>query len=542
MKRLLFFKNDVTYLTNPLFFDILKKHLIYCKSFGEFFMAQEKKKNGFASAIGFILAAAGSAVGLGNLWAFPYKVSANGGAAFVLVYIASILLIGLIAMIAEILLGKRSQANTVTAFKKIHPKIGWIGVAMIAIPFLITCYYSVLGGWTLRYAVNSFATGDNANALSFSSFTSNAFKPVLFTFLFLALTAIIIKSGVKSGIEKASKVLMPTLFLILVAITIFCLCLGEGVTKGLNYYLNPNFAELGFDGVLAAMSQAFYSLSLGMGIMVCYGSYTGNQMNLGKSAVMISVFDTIIALLCGLAIFSALGALDPDSLTKAQGPSLLFVILPKIFQEMGGIGTIVSFLFFAMVAIAALTSVISLVEVSAQFAIQKFKLNRIKATLTVCLVCFLLSIPVTWSVGGAFDGAISVFGFDLLTFLDEMTNTVLMPLGAMGSCIAMGWLLDKKITANPMKTLETLREEGLSLGKLEKVYVVMLKYVTPLIIFFMDIMGIITKIRVNPSYWWIIGASLFLIGLAVAVYFLFLKNTETGTNADEQIDNAKEQE
>lgn len=506
------------------------------------FMSQEKKKNGFASAIGFILAAAGSAVGLGNLWAFPYKVSANGGAAFVLVYIASILFIGLIAMIAEILLGKRSQANTVTAFKKIHPNIGWIGLAMVAIPFLITCYYSVLGGWTLRYAVNSFASGDLSNALSFTSFTSDEFTPVFFTFLFLALTAIIIKSGVKSGIEKASKILMPTLFLILLAITVFCLCLGEGVLDGLNYYLNPNFAELGFDGVLAAMSQAFYSLSLGMGIMVCYGSYTGNQMNIGKSAVIISIFDTLIALLGGLAIFSALGALDPDSLTNAQGPSLLYVILPKVFQQMSGIGSIVSFLFFAMVTIAALTSVISLVEVSAQFAIQKFKLNRINATLAVCFVCFLISVPVTWSVGGAFDGAITAFGFDLLTFLDEMTNTVLMPLGAAGSCIAMGWLLDKKLTANPMKTLRTLQEEGLTLGKFEKIYVVMLKFVTPVIILFMDVMGIIAKILGNSAYWWVVAGSLLLILLAVAVYFLFLKNTETGTNADEEITTATKSE
>lgn len=499
-------------------------------------MAQEKKKNGFASAIGFILAAAGSAVGLGNLWAFPYKVSANGGAAFVLVYIASILFIGIIAMIAEVLLGKRSQSNTVTAFKKINKNIGWIGLVMVAIPFLITCYYSVLGGWTLRYTINSFNIDPiSSNAASFKLFTSNAFEPIIYTFIFFALAAIIIKSGIKGGIEKASKVLMPTLFLILLAITIYCLFLGEGVAEGVNYYLNPNFSELGFDGILAAMGQAFFSLSLGMGIMVCYGSYTGHEINIGKSAVMISAFDTMIALLAGLAIFSSLGALQPESLTEAQGPSLLFVILPQVFEKMGFIGNIVSFLFFAMVVIAALTSVISLLEVSAQFAIQKFRLNRTKATLVVSALCFVISVPITWSTGGAFDGTINVFGFDLLTFLDEMTNTVLMPLGAAGSCIAMGWLLDKKLTLNPMKTLHTLRAEGLSLGKIERVYIIMLKYITPLLILFMDVMGIITHVTASPSYWWIVGAALMLIALAAVVYFIFLKKSETGTNEDEII-------
>ena len=500
-------------------------------------MTDSKKKNGFASGLGFILTAAGSAVGLGNLWAFPYKVSANGGAAFVLVYIASILLVGIVAIIAEILLGKRAESNTVSAFKNINKHIGWIGLVMVAIPFLITCYYSVLGGWTLRFAVNSFNNTElGSNTTSFLSFKSNAIEPIIYTFIFLALSAIIIKSGIKGGIEKASKVLMPTLFLILLAITVYCLCLGDGVSAGLDFYLNPNFDELGFDGILSAMGQAFFSLSIGMGIMVCYGSYCGKEINIGKSAVMISLFDTIIALLAGTAIFSALGALQPESLESAKGMDLLYVILPQVFNKMGIVGNIVSFLFFAMVVIAAITSVISLLEVSAQFAIQKFKLDRKKATLTVCLMCFLISVPVTWSVGGAFDGAITVFGYDLLTFLDEMTNTVLMPLGAVCSCIAIGWLLDKKITPNPTSLLRTLKENGLFLGKFQKIYAIMLKYVTPILILFMDVMGVISKVQQDTNYFWIIGFSLLLIGLCTAVYFLFLKNSYTGTNQDEKSD------
>ena len=504
-------------------------------------MTDTKKKNGFASGLGFILAAAGSAVGLGNLWAFPYKVSANGGAAFVLVYIASILLIGFIAMVAEILLGKRAESNTVSAFKNINKHIGWIGLVMVAIPFLITCYYSVLGGWTLRFAVNSFNNTEvGSNAVSFASFKASAIEPIIFTFIFLAISAIIIKAGIKGGIEKASKVLMPTLFLILVAITIYCLCLGDGVESGLNFYLNPNFAELGFDGILAAMGQAFFSLSIGMGIMICYGSYCGKEINIGKSAVMVSLFDTIIALIAGTAIFSALGAFQPESLESAQGMDLLYIILPQVFHKMGFVGNIVSFLFFAMVVIAAVTSVISLLEVSAQFAIQKFKLDRTKATLTVCALCFLVSIPVAWSVGEAFGGNLKIFGFDLLTLLDEMTNTVLMPLGAVGSCIAMGWLLDKKITPNPQKTLRTLSENGLSLGKFQKIYVIMLKFVTPVLILFMDVMGIISHIQRDINYLWIIGFALLLIGICAVVYFVFLKNSYTGSNQDEKTKTQKE--
>ncbi|MBR6737113.1 MAG: sodium-dependent transporter [Clostridia bacterium] len=506
-------------------------------------MEKTAKKGGFQTGLGFILAAAGSAVGLGNLWSFPYKTSQNGGAAFVIVYILCTVLFGAIVMISEIWLGKRSQANNVTAFKNTNKNLGFVGLIVLIIPAIILCYYSVLGGWTTRYAMNSFqGVIDANNAHSYASFTSNPYEPVFYTFIFMLLAAIVIAGGVKGGIEKASKVLMPILFIILVFMVIFCLCLGDGVEKGLDFYLNPDFKELGFKGIIAAMSQSFYSLSLGMGCMIAYGSYTGNEIKVGKSVTMICVFDTIFALLAGLAIFPAIGALSPESLgDNAQSVGLIFIILPKIFEAMGSIGPVVSFLFFGMVVIAALTSVISLMEVVTQFVIQKFKLSRKKASLTVCLIGFLISIPIAWSVGGAFDGKITLFGFDLLTFFDEVTNTVLMPLSAFFGCIAVGWIIGNnslKEKLNPKTTLKILEDEGLNLGKVGMPYAVMVKYVTPLLILFIEVFGIIDKTnfyatKYDLNFMCVVLVAGILLALCLLIYFLFIKNSYTGVNADE---------
>lgn len=499
-------------------------------------MTEKTKKNSFASGIGFVLAAAGSAVGLGNLWKFPYVTSANGGAAFVLVYILCVIVIGSIAMISEIFLGKRAQANTVSSYKKVNKNLGFIGLLVMVVPTVIVCYYVVFGGWTLRFAVNSFEqTLENTNAMSYASFTSDPIQPILFTFIFTLLASLIIMGGVKDGIEKSSKILMPALFIILIVIVIFCLCLGEGVQKGLDFYIKPNFNELGFDGVLAAMGQAFFSLSLGMGTMMAYGSYTGSEIKIGKSALMICVFDTLVAFLAGLAMFPAIGALAPESLNDgAQGPGLIYKILPLVFSKMGGIGEPLSFAFFMMVVIAALTSVISIMEVSVQFIIQRFKTDRKITTLIVALICTIVSVPIAWSVGGAFDGKITVFGFDLLTFLDEITNVVLMPIGAFGACVAVGWLIDKKPTLNPLETLKTLESENIELGFFGKIFAIMVKYVTPLLILFVQVMGVYGKINTEGThYWWVVAFAVVIIALTVSSYFIFFKDTNCGTNADE---------
>ena len=490
----------------------------------------ENKKNTFASGIGFILSAAGSAIGLGNLWAFPYKTAANGGAAFVLMYIICVLLIGFVTMLCEFHIGRRAEANPVTAYKKVNKNIGWFGLIGVAIPAFIICYYSVLGGYTVKYTLNSFS----GNAGILGSFSTNVGEVVLFTVIFIVLALVIIMGGVKDGIEKMSKVLMPMLFLILASVAIYSLCLGEGVRDGLNFYLNPDFSDVTFSSVLAAMGQAFFSLSLGMGTMISYGSYTGREINIVKSTGMICLFDTFVALLSGLAIFPAVAHFDPSLLENAQGLTLMFSILPEVFNSMGAFGQIISFFFFAMVAIAALTSVVSLVEVVTQFILQRFKVNRSRAALGVVLVCFAVSIPVGMSLGTvaiAGKSGISIFGMDLLTFFDEVTNTVLMPVCAFFACFVIGWMI------KPKNAISEMEEGGTPLGFLRKIFPIMVRFVTPLLIIVVEIGGVVTKIRAGQ--WFVVVAAYALLAIAAVAYFIFCKNAETGTNADEELKTAE---
>ena len=492
------------------------------------------KKGGFTSGIGFVLAAAGSAVGLGNLWGFPFKTAENGGAAFVFIYIACVLFIGAVTMICEIFIGRRSQANPITAFKKINKNIGWIGLLAIVVPTIIVCYYSVLGGYTVKFAVNSFW----GNADNLSNFAGSGLEVILFTAIFVILALIVVMGGVKDGIEKASKVLMPALFILLVAVVIFVLCLGEGVKEGLAFYLVPDFSKVTWSSVLAAMGQAFYSLSLGMGAMIVYGSYTGKEINVVKSTGMICIFDTLVALLAGLAIFPAVfhfASVEgiPLNEIKMEGIMLMFSTLPKVFESIGFIGNIIEFLFFAMVIIAAVTSVISIMEVASQFIIQKFKISRKIATAIIALVTFAVSIPVSISLGNLLSGTdgMTIFGMDWLSFLDTVTNIVLMPVCALLSCVAVGWFI------GPKKALQELKDEGNSFGKLEGFISVMIKFVVPALIGIIEVFGVIALIFPNnvfdPNGLGITLVSFGLLGILVLIYFLLLKKTETGTNADE---------
>ena len=487
-----------------------------------------KQKNGFASGLGFIMAAAGSAVGLGNLWGFPYKTAKNGGAAFVLIYIACVLLIGFITMLTEIHLGRRAQANPVTAYKKISKNYGWMGLVAVVIPLFIICYYSVLGGWTLRYAVNSFS----GNAGTIAEFSTDTFKVILYTALFVLATLVIIAAGVKSGIERMSKILMPALFVILVGVVIYSLCLGSGVSEGLKFYLNPDFSNITMNSVLSAMGQAFYSLSLGMGIMITYGSYTGKEINIVKSTAIICLFDTIVALLAGLAIFPAVAHFDPSLLDGSKGVALMYIILPEVFESMGLIGKFVSFFFFAMVTIAALTSLMSLYEVCTQFVLQKFHVNRKISAVVVGVFCLAVSIPVGISLGHVAiceESAPVLFGLDWLTFFDEVTNTVLMPVCAFFSCIAVGWLIKPKIA------IQEIRDSGCKIPLwLEKVYSVFVKFVTPLLILVIEIGGVTGEFK--NGYDAVVYFAFALILISVLIYFIFFKNSETGTNEDEKLE------
>lgn len=500
-------------------------------------MEKQKKQNGFASGIGFIFAAAGSAVGLGNLWGFPYKTSQGGGAIFVILYILCILLIGVITMLCEIFIGKRAQANPISAYKKANKHLGFIGLVSIIIPFIIIIYYSVLGGYTVKYTVNSFA----GNAGILAKFTGSAWQVILFTAIFATLALLIVMGGIKKGIEKASKILMPALFIILIGVVIFSLCLGEGVSDGIKFYLKPDFAaDINWGKtILAAMGQAFFSLSLGMGAMITYGSYTDTKVNIVKSTAMICLFDTLIALLAGLAIFPAVfhyttttGISQKD--LGMQGPGLLFATLPLIFDSMGNVGKVVSFFFFAMVVIAAVTSIISLMEVVTQFVIQKFKLNRKIAIGIVTAVTFVLSIPVGISLGSAFNGGdtLFIFGMDLLSLFDTITNTVLMPVTAFFACITVGYAIGGK------KATNEIEQENVKLGWFKNVFVVMVKYITPVLIAIVEIFGVLELIFPNFNSFsnnglGIVITAYALVATAAAVYFAFFRDSYTGVNADE---------
>ena len=488
---------------------------------------KHKKKVGFASSLGFILAAAGSAVGLGNIWAFPYKTSQNGGAAFVLMYVVCVIFIGFVTMLTEIFIGRRAAANPVSAYKKINPNFGWCGLVAIIIPTFITCYYSVLGGWTTKFAANSF----NGNAGILATFSVNTGEVVFYTVVFVALAAIIIACGVEAGIERMSKVLMPILFLIVVSVAVYSLTLGEGVKEGLAFYLKPDFSVINFKSVLAAMAQAFYSLSIGMGILLTYGSYTGREINIVKSTAMICIFDTIVALLAGLAVFPAVAHFDPSLLGSSKGIALIFIILPQVFDSMGFAGKLVSFAFFVMVAIAALTSVMSLIEVATQFVIQKFKANRKLSAVIVAILCFLVSIPISISLGHVAileESSPTLFGLDWLTFFDEVTNTVLMPVCALFACIAIGWYV------RPENAVAELESEGTHFPRwLSKFYCVMIRFITPALIIIVELGGLVSEIQSGNIA--VIVFAYALIAVCVAVYFIFFKNSYTGTNADEKV-------
>ena len=506
---------------------------LHIDAFGTLFVELTLGMNAFITAQGFakvgmytVLIGAAANIILDPVFIFALGMGVRG-AAFVLIYVACVLLIGFVTMLSEIYLGRRAQANPMTAYKMIHKNLGWCGLVAIVIPAFIICYYSVLGGWTTKYALNSFS----GNAGIVGTFSVNTGEVILYTAIFLVLSMVIIMGGVKDGIEKASKVLMPVLFLILVAIAVYALTLGSGVREGLSFYLKPDFSGITFKSVLVAMGQAFYSLSLGMGIMITYGSYTGKEVNLVRSTAMICIFDTLVALIAGLAIFPSVAHFDPALLGSSKGVALMFIILPQVFESMGGVGQVVSFAFFVMVDIAAITSVVSLIEVVTQFVIQKFHAHRKRAALIVAGVCFLVSIPIGISLGHVAileESSPALFGLDWLTFFDEVTNTVLMPVCALFSCIVVGWFI------TPKRAVAEIEAGGTPMsGWLKKVYAVMIRFVTPALILIVEIGGLQSEIAAGNVA--VVVFAYALVALCVVAYFAFFRNRDTGTNADEKL-------
>lgn len=434
------------------------------------------KRATFGSKIGVILATVGCAVGLGNIWRFPYMVGDNGGAAFLLVYIICILLLGLPVMITEFFIGRRSRRNAAGAFKVMAPGTRWslIGYNGVCAACLILGFYSVVAGWTLEYivqAVSGSLSGKTAADFTaeFEQFSSGIARPILWTAAFIALTHLIIVSGVKEGIERASKVMMPLLFFILIALCIRSVTL-PGAKEGLIFLFHPDFEKLTSSVVLSAMGQAFFSLSIGMGCLITYSSYFGKNTNLQTTALQVTVLDTLVAILAGIMIFPAVFSFG---IAPTAGPELVFITLPNVFEQLP-LGGLWSFVFFVLLALAALTSTISLHEVVTAYVHEEYHISRKKAAWFVSLIVLALGTLSSLSMGVL--QSYTIFGLTFFNFLDYVTAKIMLPLGGMLICIFVGTRISKKI----------LKEELTNRGTIPfyffNTYAFFTKYIAPIAI------------------------------------------------------------
>ena len=441
----------------------------------------KKDRGNFGSKLGVILASAGSAVGLGNIWRFPYETGNHGGAAFILIYLGCILLLGLPIMIAEFVIGRHSQANTARAYQILAPgtQWRWVGRMGVLAGFLILGYYSVVAGWTLEYIFeavsNSFAGKTPAEFISsFQSFSSNPWRPALWLTLFLLATHFIIVKGVEKGIEKSSKIMMPTLFIIILVL-VGCSVTLPGASRGIEFLLKPDFSKVDGNVFLGAMGQAFFSLSLGMGCLCTYASYFSKDTNLTRTAFSVGIIDTFVAVLAGFIIFPAAFSvgIQPDA-----GPSLIFITLPNVFQQaFNGIPVLAylfSVMFYVLLALAALTSTISLHEVVTAYLHEEFNFTRGKAARLVTAGCILLGILCSLSLGVTKD--FTIFGLGMFDLFDFVTAKLMLPLGGLLISIFTGWYLDKKLVWSEITNNGTLKVP------IYKLIIFILKYVAPIAI------------------------------------------------------------
>ena len=453
---------------------------------------QKNERANFGSKIGAILAAAGSAVGLGNVWRFPYETGNHGGAAFILIYLGCVLVLGLPIMIAEFTVGRHSKASTGKAYSVLAPGTAWkwVGYLGVLAGFLILGYYSVVAGWTLEYileaGVNNFADKKPEDFVSaFQTFSQDPFRPLIWLVAFLLLTHFIIVKGVKDGIEKSSKVMMPVLFILIIVLACCSLSLPNA-EKGVDFLLKPDFSKVDGAVFLGALGQAFFSMSLGMGCLSTYASYFGKDTKLGNTALSVGIIDTFVAVLAGLIIFPAAFSvgIQPDA-----GPSLIFITLPNVFQQaFSGIpllAYIFSVMFYVLLAVAALTSTISLHEVVTAFLHEQFNLTRGRAAKLVTAGCILIGVFSSLSLGVMqkymfFDKGI----FDLLDFV---TAKIMLPLGGMLVSIFVGWYLKRSISYDELTNGGTLKVRFFN------VYIFILRFVAPVAIalIFINELGLI---------------------------------------------------
>ncbi|MCG8476161.1 MAG: sodium-dependent transporter [Cytophagales bacterium] len=444
----------------------------------------EKSRDGFSSRLGIVAAAAGSAIGLGNIWKFPYVAGMNGGAAFILIYLLFIILVGMPTMLSAFIIGRSSQKNVVGAFKRLSPRTPWFLFGIISVfgAFLLLSFYSVVAGWTVEYTFlalkNSFS-GLSTEALQqlFADFVSSPWRSILWQGIFISLTCWIVYFGIKEGIEKYSKVLMPVLF-VFILVLVFRGVTLKGAEKGISFLLEPNFDLLNKKMMLSALGQAFFSLSLGLGTMVIYGSYIKKDVNLQQTTLQISIADTLIALLSGLAIFPAVFAFG---INPSEGANLIFIALPTVFQQIFG-GYVFGLLFFILLAIAALTSAISILEVLVSYLVEEHRVERKRATIILSLATFLVGIPCALSSSVFAD--ITIMDKNLFDVLDFIVTHLIMPIGSMAILIYTGWFLDKKI----------LEEEFTAYGRYSKkffiLYLFLAKIFAPAAVFIVFIHGL----------------------------------------------------
>lgn len=432
-----------------------------------------EKRSSFTGKIGFVLAAAGSAVGLGNIWRFPYLAAKYGGGIFLLVYLVLAVTFGFALMCAEIAIGRKTGQSAIGAFRSLDKRFSFVGVLASIVPAMILPYYSVIGGWVSKYLA-VFVSGEIHEAAAdgyFEGFISKPVEPIGWFLLFIGLTALIVLLGVEKGIEKVSKVMMPVLVVLTLIIAVYAMFM-PGALEGVKYYVTPDFSKFSATTVLAAMGQLFYSMSLAMGIMITYGSYMKKDVNLEKSVRQIEIFDTGIAFLAGLMIIPSVFAFSGgDESALGKGPGLMFITLPKVFESMKG-GTFIGALFFLLVLFAALTSSISLMETVVSIVRDKFGWERKRTCLGVLIFSIVLGLPS--SLGFGVLGNITLNGMSILDMFDFASNSILMPIVALLTCIFVGYVLKPKALIEEIEVSAPFKAKTL--------FTVVIKYIAPVCI------------------------------------------------------------
>lgn len=468
-------------------------------------MSNEKNRHSFTGSMGFVLAAAGSAVGLGNIWRFPYLAARDGGGLFLVIYIILALTFGFTLLTTEVAIGRKTKQSPLTAYSKVKKGWGFLGVIASLVPVIIMPYYCVIGGWVVKYFI-AFLTGEGTAAAEdgyFGGFITGHVQPISLMVIFLFIVAFIVFLGVEKGIESSSKIIMPILILLVIAISIFAITIrytdAEGVTRtgleGLKIYVIPNLEGLTvkrfFSVLLDAMGQLFFSLSVAMGIMIAYGSYVRDDANMVSSINQIEIFDTVVAFLAGVMIIPAVYTFMGTEGMDASGPSLMFVSLPKVFSAMGKAGNVIGCLFFAMVLFAALTSAVSVMEAVVSSLMDKFHMSRIKAAaietgialvggIVVCLGYNLWYFDITLPNGNH---------AQILDIMDYISNNALMPIVAIATCILIGWAV------KPEYVIDEVEKTGHKFGR-KHLYIIMIRFVAPLLllVLLLKSLGILTVI------------------------------------------------